>query len=187
MRNGPRSLDSMMRDWRAFLEAADDVFAKLQKGAQKNDASQKWWGKLKQLRKDDPLLSYIHHARRIEKHGLTFSTQMSAPAIELVDRTYAIPQERRGKELLIDIGHPGKLVKTVLPTSVGLVPVVDDQYGDVFPVPKTHMGKPLTPTTIDDFAELALNTLEEIINEARDLLPPEQRTPWRDILTPGRT
>jgi hypothetical protein len=185
-----KSMDDARRHWFDFLQAANGVFVKLEKGAQNYPKSRGWWDRLKHRRKKDELLAYLHHARRVEEHGLNFSTELGAPHIELVADDYVIPEDRRGKEVILNLGPRMKRIKTTLPAGLQLVDVVDDQYGDVFPVPTTHLGKPLTELlpewSVAALAELAISTMEQIIDEAAQLVPEGQHMSSPDKQTQSR-
>ena len=176
MRQGG-SVDDQMRRWFDFLQAANGVFVKLAKGSQKHPKTRGWYDRLKQVRKKDPLLSYIHHARRVEEHGLEMSIGLGKPEVRWEPLAYVVPPERKGKESIVHaFPEHGRVAVGTFPPLV-LKDVRDDQYGDVFPLPTSHMGQALTPMTIPELAELAMNTLKKIIDEAEGLADPIVRKP----------
>ena len=61
--------------WSDFLTAAATIYNKLKEGAQTSGSSIGWYGRIKKDRKSDPLLSYVHHARNCDEHGIEEVTQ----------------------------------------------------------------------------------------------------------------
>jgi hypothetical protein len=67
--------------WSDFLVAHGRVFSKLEQGSKPNRRSTAWYGRQKHTRRTDPLLSYLHHARNIDEHGLEPVTQLQPGGI----------------------------------------------------------------------------------------------------------
>ena len=76
---------SARRCWYEFLIASNSVFSVLQQGAKGAGKSQAWFAKKVQLRKSDPLLSYLHHARNAEEHNVPSVTELDRQKIVLVE------------------------------------------------------------------------------------------------------
>ena len=57
------------RRWSEFLVEHQRWFTRMQQAFGRGPSSA-WFGKLKARRKADPLLSYLHHARHADEHGL---------------------------------------------------------------------------------------------------------------------
>jgi hypothetical protein len=68
------TVEEMHSGWWAFLLAADGIYSKLEQGAKGTSKSEPWFGKVKHLRKTDPLLLYIHQARNSDEHGIEDSS-----------------------------------------------------------------------------------------------------------------
>jgi hypothetical protein len=164
------ALDAIVSAWADYLLAANSIFSKLEQGAKSNNKSKAWFGRIKNLRKTDDLLKYLHQARNVEEHGLNSSIQMSAPHLEFVSRDYRLPPERRGKDLLLRLPN-GTLAKMTMPDRMSLTEIVDERFGDRFDPPRSHMGKPFpAKNKIYDAAALALDTIETFIQEAEALI-----------------
>ena len=58
------------RNWSYFLLAAAGVYAMLHEGSKGCQKSRDWCNLRKKERKNDPMLSYLHHARDSAEHGL---------------------------------------------------------------------------------------------------------------------
>jgi hypothetical protein len=56
--------------WSDLLLAGNAIFSKLEQGSKVTGTAVGWFGRVKKTRKDDPLLSYMHHARNAEEHGI---------------------------------------------------------------------------------------------------------------------
>lgn len=68
------TLADMHSAWSAFLLAAAAVYSKLERGANGKGKCEAWLGKVRHLRKTDPLLSYIHQARNSDEHSIDDSS-----------------------------------------------------------------------------------------------------------------
>jgi hypothetical protein len=75
--------------WENFLIAANGIYSKLERGAKTNGKSKAWYGRKKHERKNDPLLSYLHHARNAAEHGIQRITSRTS--------TRSLPRTSVGK------------------------------------------------------------------------------------------
>lgn len=164
------SVDEKRRHWKDFLYSLAEVFEKLYAGAVGHPKDNPWAGGIRKRRKDDALLSYMHHARDARYHGLS-------PVARDADR-YALVRD--GVKLLTgprdlveqNIGSPEfagcKLVPE--PADLRLLDVTDDRHGDTFEVPRTaeFMMRPVPST----YGGLAWHRVRVIVEEAetRDLV-----------------
>ena len=57
-------------EWEFFLVALNAVFSFLEQATKEHSKLAPWFGRLKNTRKKDPLLRYLHHARNAEQHGI---------------------------------------------------------------------------------------------------------------------
>lgn len=172
------SLDVAKSAWSDFLIAASGVYSKLEQGAKGNGKSEGWYGKVKSKRRKDPLLSYIHHARNADEHGL-------GEIAKKVPGHWSLKLERGSAVRLSGGLHLGsdssktdlkiKTVKGKPPTievrqpSLALVSVVDSRFGDTFAPPSRHLGTAIEPKP-DEVARLALAYLEGLISQADSLV-----------------
>lgn len=155
------NLSRQRKAWWEFLLASAAIYEKLKRGAKDSGgATQGWWGRAVRERKDDELLSYIHHARDCAYHGIdevaesvggamqigpvfiTHSPEEDRPSSQETDlaantnQTYYLdgeqmtPQQAQASGFFA--GHHSRLM---------LVPVTDDRFKDTFYPPKFHLGK----------------------------------------------
>lgn len=188
-----KNVGEQKRAWWQFLTAASAVFEKLRAGAHESGGrSSAWYGRLKAARKADPLLSYVHHARDADYHGieessaakpftygihdargnLMFGFVASEPSD---DESISSPPNLKA-DLYVDnteitpenaaqfgVGAPIQAAR------VYLVDVVDDRFGDRFPTPKSHLGEVIDGTNPLEVAKATVAYLEKVIVEARAL------------------
>jgi len=163
--------------WTDLIMAAGSIYSKLEQGAKSNGVSNAWFGRMKHLRKNDELLSYIHHARNSDEHGLESGVQtFRGSRLQIV--------EGEGYEVVDDPKHPLSFrtkkdqperlkikLRAVEGEHAHLVRVKDERYGDEFDPPTTHLGKALEIRHPVAVGELALAYLESLIEEAAKLKP----------------
>lgn len=159
--------------WTDFLLAASAVYSKLERGA-KGTSSAPWFGKKKHERRTDPLLSYIHHARNADEHGIKAVTKRNEGGWTIKGGGFFKVEGviRTGKREIkvTPVRGPAPTVEVVQPY-VELVSVTDERFGDTFDVPKAHLGAPLTlkDQSPQKIAALALAYLEQLVAEASRL------------------
>lgn len=158
--------------WSDFLLASNGVYSKLEEGAKGCGRSEGWFGRKKHGRKNDALLSYIHHARNEDEHGLEQSTWRRGTA-----EVFA-PLSGYIKNLIITMNPDGSVEMEGDDESVAAVrvsararlkAVIDQRYKDRFEPPAEHLGKPLGDIFPEDVARLFLTYLEGLIAEAGKL------------------
>ena len=148
--------------WSDFLSASHRVFAKLEQGAKVSAPSKVWFGKKIHQRRTDPLLSYIHHARNLDEHGLEHS---------------AHAENKLGKPEIVRVADVGPHQSTL--RSIIMQPVLADTAATkLFPVtdrdvtynpPVEHLGKPIADLSAVGIAELAISYLRAMTAEAVQL------------------
>lgn len=158
------------RAWGDFLLAVGGIYSKLEQGAKANGKSSAWFGRVKHFRKTDELLSYLHHARNTEEHGLENSLSLKAPKLERIDADAKVDKLKRELKMLLPVknGKPIAL-KVTMPQGLRLIAVSDPRYGDTFAVPREHLGKRLANMSVADLADLALVYLDRLVAEAAAL------------------
>jgi len=152
------------RHWPDFLMAANGVYSKLEQGAKASGTSKAWFGRKKHERKIDPLLSYIHHARNTEEHGLGNLTKRIAKGVHVLNAKKVIFTSYRHAQLH-DTPSDGKFIP--INPEVCLVRVHDDRYNDSFDPPETHLGNRLPDVTPVGVADAAVVYLQALILEAQ--------------------
>ncbi|CAM8636332.1 hypothetical protein MCEMSHM24_03155 [Comamonadaceae bacterium] len=170
-----RTLGQIEVGWSDFLTAASTIFSKLERGSKGHSKTEPWFGRIKNERRTDPLLSYVHHARNADEHGI-------APITDKRNGYLAIKGDVHIEHLSIDgrgniqlgrvtglnSARPPEIIFE--PARIELLPVLDDRFGDTFDVPTSHMGKPLENPSAIIVAGLAYVYLEKIVREASALV-----------------
>lgn len=171
------------RAWSQFLSQVSRFYSKLEQGAKGCSKSEPWFGKKKHDRRTDKLLSYLHHARDSDEHGIDYITQLKADAsvIEFPeaqevsinmwikrnsDGTLDIrdPQVRTPAGVFDDVVHQNPRVE--------LVTVHDRRFGNSFDPPAEHLGKALEDNGPEHVAEVVMQYFDEMLEEA-SALPPQ--------------
>lgn len=158
--------------WWTFLLAASGVYSKLEQGAKGAGKSEAWFGRVKHTRKNDPLLSYLHHARNSEEHSLETTASAGVASIESRHPSVRVSGLTDDPPSIdIDIHSALESDEPIGTITIGVCirPVKDDRFGDTFPIPKTHLGKPLSSRDVSYIAKLGLAHLEHLVVEARSL------------------
>jgi len=159
--------------WSDFLLATGGVYSKLKEGAKGHPKSEGWFGRAVNLRRTDPLLRYIHHARNSDEHGLEFG----AAYIAKIDFTGMATREfvmiDGQPHISLTVENADLQVRRVEPT---LAPVIDTKYGDNFYPPDTHLGQAVDSHHPVRVAGLALAYLFSLLEEADRLAQPRRST-----------
>jgi hypothetical protein len=162
-----------------LLLAAAGVYSKLEQASKSSGKAAAWFGRVKHERRADPLLSYIHHARNSDEHGIEDITQkMPKGSATFTIREPYDPKKLDGKSFTLGTDTKGNVRFTNYdpdifeihhfdkPTLL-LIPVKDDRYGDLFNPPTEHLGRKLEDKTPIGIATRVLPYLERLITEAR--------------------
>ncbi|MDO9472984.1 MAG: hypothetical protein Q7J28_07990 [Caulobacter sp.] len=157
--------------WSDFLLASNAVFSIIEQAAKSSSKGPPWFGRYKKERKDDPLLSYMHHARNSDEHGIEPVAQ------DLPWMAGPVPESGKLVSLSFSDGKPtGAVVKgqsgeefslTIAPPRPNLIRVFDRRYGDSFDPPNLHLGKPIEPGNPYSAGEALLAYLEAMVASAR--------------------
>lgn len=168
------------RAWTEFLAQVSRLYSKMEQGSKGCGKSEAWFGRKKHDRKKDPLLSYLHHARDCEEHGIDYGTALRAD-----ETTIKFPQTAEVSfRALVKVNEDGSVdmrdATVVTPDGefshaehvnprVELVTVKDDRFHDSFDPPNEHLGKPLEDVSPPTVAALAISYLERLLEEASEL------------------
>lgn len=145
------------RGWSEFLLAVASIYAKLEQGAKGNGVASGWFGRVKKERKDDHLLSYLHHARNSDEHSIDDITIVR-------DYSYRL-RERKSEER----GYRTFTVETRPQPSWVLLPVRDNRYNDEFHPPGWHMGAALIDESPLNVAKVGFDYIAKLIDTAEAL------------------
>lgn len=162
--------------WSDLILAASSIYSKLEQGSKITGSAVGWYGRKSHERKNDPLLSYLLHARNADEHGIKDITRVAKGEGQIRFYEPFDPAKLEGKKLIIGRDPLGNLVlgkSSDAPFSVEvhneptcvLVPVKD--RGVSYQPPTTHLGQQLDDTTPLAVGRLAVLYLEALINDAR--------------------
>jgi hypothetical protein len=173
--NGYKSYE---RAWSEIIAQLSRFYSKLEQGAKGCATSEPWFGQIKKARGSDPLMSYIHHARNSDEHGLDHITQRRADSMTL--GFPATTEVKVGFEMMIDdkgamhvwnptVDSPNGGINSVeiVNPRVELVSVKD--RGVVYAPPQMHDAKPIVDRSPAGCARLAIGHLERLLSKARKL------------------
>lgn len=164
--------------WSDLLLAASGIYSKLEQGSKANGRASAWFGRVKSERKQDPLLSYVHHARNSDEHGIENITQFAQKGQATITfREPYDPAKLEGLQLTIGRDALGNVrvqssnedvvtTKMFDKNQVILVAVRDVRYGDVFEPPYEHLGVKIENQTPLEIARLLTPYLERLIEQA---------------------
>lgn len=162
--------------WYDFLVASSSIFSILEQGAKGSNRSAPWFGAKKHERADDPLLSYLHHARNADEHGISAVTKLDKPKIVLVAGGKPVAAVgditgNTGTFQNLDSGDPDLSKVTemrVYRERAKLVDVVD--RGKVYAVPMVHLRKPIDGSDPIIVAGSLISYLGLLLDEAEPLV-----------------
>lgn len=154
--------------WQEFLHRLERVWIKCATQYKRSSRWQGWSGEVVRLRRKDPLLSYLKNARDADQHTLSEITARSPSALTL---TAGGPQGRALiKRLTIDrdgklrMEGDGVLNLVFRPEQTRLVPVVN--RGRAYPVPRSHLGRPINPEDVLAVARTAWAYYANLLDQA---------------------
>ena len=120
------------------------------------------------LRRNDPLLSYVKNARDADQHTLSAITARSPSELTL---TAGGPQGRALIKRITINGNgqlamegDGVLILDFRPEQTRLVPVVN--RGRTYPVPKSHLGRPISSEDVLAVAHAAWAFYANVLDQA---------------------
>lgn len=157
--------------WSDFLLAHAAIYSKLEQGSKANGRSTAWFGRKKSERKKEGLLSYLHHARNSDEHGIE----------EITKYTRRLLVGKKGDDFSGSMSFDGRtlMVKPdegTSPPSVEIVPVMrlipvkDDRFGDTFYPPHQFRGAPLVSFEPTHIGGIGLDIARQLIEEAEALV-----------------
>lgn len=172
----PTTMDAA---WSDFLIAASGIYSKFEQGSKSNPKSTGWFGRKKKERKDDPLLSYLHHARNSDEHGIEAVTIRNKGGWGINPSNPELPMSfdinpsgvpiEVGQMLIVNHDPANPPVVDKIPPSIRLTRVTDSRFGDSFDPPRSHQGSELQDSSLGAVAQLAITYLERMVEEAKAL------------------
>lgn len=175
-----KSLNEGEGAWSDLLIAGNAVYSKLEQGSKAaGGKAAGWFGRIKKTRKDDPLLSYMHHARNSDEHGIEDITKRMGPGQATITiREPFDPAKLAGVKLVFGPHRPGHVQvsssnEDVISTkiydkpSLVLVRVKDDRYTDYFDPPYEHLGAKLSDQAPAAVGKMFVEYLSDLIKTAK--------------------
>jgi hypothetical protein len=131
--------------WAELLVALNAGTEKLFSGARGCTKSETWRNKHRNLQRTDPLIRYLHQARNADEHGIEEITEVIRPTWDLhgVRSGHTIMTDGRGVPIIVSSPNVPPPRVDYRPTRINLIDVVNSEYGDRFPVPREHLGRPI--------------------------------------------
>lgn len=165
MRNA-KTLDEFEDHWKAFLGRLQRVWNKAASHFRQSPKWDGWKGQFQHLRDTDPLLLYLVHARNADEHTVQEILGKEPPGIGIGP---AEGNWLRIERMVVKDGnffvkslHPVKIV--FFPERTKLLPVTN--RGITYPVPTTHLDKPVDPMNVIAVAEAGAQFYEHFLFEA---------------------
>jgi hypothetical protein len=164
--------------WTRLLTALNAVYSILEQSCRGAPTSERWFANAKKQRKTDEVLSYLHHARNVNDHGISEVLQQQPGGIginasggrgspmyieRLAVRADGTIEELRGHSL---DGSPLQI--THYPARVGLVPVRD--RGVDYEPPTSFLGEKLEDPSPVNVATQVLEFMVFLFSDAETLL-----------------
>ncbi|BCA60818.1 hypothetical protein HMP09_0052 [Sphingomonas sp. HMP9] len=166
--------------WADFLLATSRIYSKLEQGANGDTRSKSWFDLIKNERKKDPLLRYLHFARNADEHGLKPTATNSGKRIDfvskddnsLVGRAFVLAGGATFHRLSVsENGSPPVAYTKTVEHKFALVSVAhNERHGDYCAPPETHQGQAILFKTPDNIANIAMPYLTGMLAGAEYLL-----------------
>lgn len=175
-----KSLDEAESAWLDILLAGNGIYSKLQHGSEISSKAKAWFGGVKHLRRTDPLLSYMHHARNSDEHGLEDVANKISAGSATITFTEESPNliREKGLKIFVNVDANGKIniissnkdaaFATMYNSDALILNTVNDKrFGDSFAPPSSHLGEQLSETSPVFVGRLYLTYLDNLISQAR--------------------
>lgn len=160
--------------WTALITSLNTVYSVLEQSAKGFPKSYAWFGAQKHIRRTDEALSYLHHARNANEHGIKEVLELRPGGVGIGHPSGSVYIKelrvgRNGIEKLEGWGPGGSpLVVQTYPSRVELVPVYDS--GVRFNPPSTFLGEPLVEATPVGLSAKVLEHMTYLFSEAEELV-----------------
>lgn len=161
-----KNLDEFEESWKAFLSRIERVWTKGLSHFGKSPKWSGWQGKFEPLRRSDPLLSYLVNARGADEHTVNeiVARELGGIGINAAEGNSLYIEHMTINNGNIYIKSPQKIRVDFIPSRTTLLPVVN--RGSTYPVPTTHLGKPVDSTNVIAVAEAGAAFYERFLSEA---------------------
>jgi hypothetical protein len=158
--------------WKLFLIHLERVWNKLCNHLSKSPKYRNWTviSHTKQLRANDPLLSYLTNARGADEHTIEEITEKQPGGIGI---NLADPNEHHIEHMAISVKNGNISMQSKQSVRVDFIPgrlklnSITSRSGTYNP-PDTHLDNPIKSIEPIDIAEAALNFYEDLIKKAEE-------------------
>lgn len=163
------TIDEFEDEWRTFLGAIEKAWIKVEVSCRQfRNTFQPWQSQFHSLRKKDPLLRYLKHARNSDQHNVQEALEMKDAQREISLHFPGAGQSAHVDLLVINgphISYHGNapLVVNDLPRRLELVSIKDS--GNWYNPPSSHLNKALPWSDPVLVSELGLQFYKNFINE----------------------
>jgi hypothetical protein len=170
---GARGFAEAEAAWTTFLISANAIYAKLEQGAKGCGKSTPWFGRMKNERKKDDLLRYLHFARNTEEHSIAPGTTQGGENYSFDGRQLEFGEVITFDATIVD-GNTGQpkgpsRPAAILGPNIVLVRVRNEKFDDFCDPPYFHKGDRLDHMHPSYIADLAILYLIELIEQAGNL------------------
>lgn len=162
--------------WVDFIHAVSTIYNKLEQAVKSNGKNNAWYGRVRGLRRSDPLLSYVHHARDCDQHGIRDRAKHASTIWELEEPLLlegvpilgftVDPGESVGDIEFCDGTNPPRIITPVKRDIAELVTVYDHKHSVSFDPPKKHLDEDVRDIAPKNVAKLALAYMVSVVDEA---------------------
>ena len=166
------SLYAQESAWLDFLLHHGTVYSKLEQAAKATSKGYAWFNKKKKERKDDPLLSYLHHARNAGEHTIIETASKAEFSVTGTlahpDGTLELAFDNNGKPYAV-----GKGMNNVMVHRNEIMLCAAKDRGQYYQAPREHLGQAIEGQTAREVAALALEHAVRMIAEAETFVCPK--------------
>jgi hypothetical protein len=159
------SFEAFAIAWQTFLDRLEKVWVKAERECQTfRTKFEPWQGTFKVLRKDDPLLRYLHQARHADQHSIqpTAAERLAGITLEIPPKGTVELRMDEEKGQVIIVG-PHRITSRQGPGNM-LLPL--ENRGTKYDPPEEHLGRKLTAADPLAVAEVGLAFYEDFVRQA---------------------
>jgi len=163
-----KTFDKFEEAWKSFLNNIEKCRVKVERACQhKRNLFQPWQGKFITLRKKDPLLRYIKHARNVDQHTIEEIVKHTPgwSGLRHTGRSGYVKSLKIANNVITEyIGSP--LVIENHPSRIDLLRVKDS--GNWYNPPTSHLDKNLEQRDPISIAQTGLEFYRQFLKEAEE-------------------
>ncbi len=161
-----QSVEQFEEQWKEFLRRLERSWNKARAHFGKSPKWNGWQGRIENLRRTDPLLSYLVNARGAEEHTVNeiSSRQPGGFGVNAAEGNSLYIERMQFNNGVVSIKSPQRLKIEFFPARMTLLPVVNRDR--IYGIPTSHLGTQLDPSNVVEVAQSALAFYEQTLNEA---------------------